>query len=367
MLHPELVSPEGEAWWHAQTQILGKISALKKEYRDITYPTLEPRERFSNFDSHLFPEIQLLSLDALDGLVVRLRETSSPREQHHRLEQLRQTNEEMKGYVLSRSFLRIGDSVIIRSSTSSVICEDNFDENGFVLQTTDTTMVPIMPTFQANRFLYNIIPTKEHQMRIVDTLLFHIEEQEASTATVKSEEQETTSDEPAAEPSRSSRNTASLDTSWTFARRASIFMEAARLPVAAINVEAAKEDPPPKIQKMLDIVAYLRFQDRGRPDQEQRKIVVFCRWSGSLRILQYPLAIYGFGSVILDGSKDTKDRAAIIRAIQGDQPQPLDISPEFAKEVTQTQDKLGDEDMTCTRILLLSEAGFEGINLTLRG
>lgn len=188
MLHPELVSPEGEAWWHAQTQILGKISALKKEYRDITYPTLEPRERFSNFDSHLFPEIQLLSLDALDGLVVRLRETSSPREQHHRLEQLRQTNEEMKGYVLSRSFLRIGDSVIIRSSTSSVICEDNFDENGFVLQTTDTTMVPIMPTFQANRFLYNIIPTKEHQMRIVDTLLFHIEEQEASTATVKSEE-----------------------------------------------------------------------------------------------------------------------------------------------------------------------------------
>lgn len=156
----------------------------------------------------------------------------------------------------------------------------------------------------------------------------------------------------------------SLDTLQTFARRVSIFGQPAAFPVAAVAEAAEDEEVAPKIQRFADIIWSVFREDRDLPLSQRRKIVGYCYWSKSFPILQYYLASFDFASVVLDGDMDTETRRKIIVGFQDDRPQHVKLSKKNAKQVDNAKSKHDMNAIDVASVLLMSNAGFEGLNLT---
>ncbi|KAJ9091741.1 hypothetical protein QFC19_008951 [Naganishia cerealis] len=357
--HPVLMSEEGAAWWKSQQTTLDEVTDSKRKYRREVMPSLATSGWFTR-TSVAVEAMQTVTIDDLGRIT-----DDSVYTEEDELCRKRMDYENIEGFVLGGVLSQVGQSIIRRGARSKEFMLSSFDTLGYLHR--DQQMiktVPMMRSYPVERKVYRVIPGEKQKLRIIQCLDRYPHSKRKRKKATKVGKTNSRSKTPATVdlPADATGDAAQDDAFLTFSRRVAIFAEGADY--SAVPPVDSDLSNPPKINQMLKVVDGIRKADRSLRRDGQRRIVVFVRWTSGFHLLQYYLAARGHGSVVLTGGQDTRTRKETIRIFQQPTAGKIVLGSDIEEALEQKMSKAELHNLTHAYVLVMSEAGLEGLNLT---
>ncbi|KAJ9116280.1 hypothetical protein QFC22_004720 [Naganishia vaughanmartiniae] len=390
MVHPAVIDDsEAEVWKKLEEQL--KLSdTARKKYRNTVLASLSPADwyRHVQLPEPAETEGSALQFQVMEGATLdpdaiytqsHFQDLLTQREKAHEAKKksfsaeedrtqlvalskgYRQTYENLDAIALAQVLRQVGPSILRRGADSSVYLTPSFTPSGFLSADESTHRLEVvLPVYPVQRRRYNVLPDNKERELVTQLLIAN---QPIRTETAEEGEDDGADEEVAKLPIMSVRQ---RDAFHTLGRQASIFLKSAQYAGIPIEIVDGMSfiTASAKIVKAVAICKAIIEEDKDKPDSEKRKICIFVRWTSGFPLIQYHLLQAGLGSICLNGSHSAEEREKIVQQVQQDRAHPIGASSKATRALKTDARTKGNSEIFDSHILILSEAGGEGLNLT---
>ncbi|KAJ9112106.1 hypothetical protein QFC22_006407, partial [Naganishia vaughanmartiniae] len=390
MAHPAIVDPKLATSWKGVENRLKEASACRRRYRSAVLPSLGPEDWYRHVEApptaaqasrgyEIIPD----SYQDPDALYTQghfedlLQQRELAREAKNKALTLeedrtglvakskahRQSYENNESLALAEIMREVGGSILRRGKESQVYLPSAYQQSGYLKGIIeDKDKGPILETCNVQRRRYRVLPDQGERDLVTKLLM--------EETTVREPEEEESGgeadDDDDAESPAAIQTFKQKDAFYTLGRQASIYLNSAKHSGTPVEIKDGRTVivASAKMKEVVEICLRIVNEDKDKPEEKRRKICIYIRWTSGFPIIQYHLLRAGLGSVTLSGSDSAQERDRIVQKMQQPTAHMIDVSTKNMRGLQRDQRTKKAPLLLHSNILILSEAGGEGLNLT---